>query len=131
MGLDAYIKSFPADTEFDKEGHRLASTKGYESAEIGYFRKVNWLHHWMQVLYANRTGITDQNDFNCVHVVLSKKDLLDLQQDIIDDNITPTPGFFFGNQEIYPEQKKAVIEVIAFALLEISEGKVVSYSSCW
>jgi hypothetical protein len=83
----------------------------------------------MQQLYANRTGIANPEDFNCVHVVLSKNDLFDLQKDIIDGNIRPVSGFFFGQTEIYPEQKKHVMEAIALALLEVSEGKVVTYSA--
>lgn len=131
MGLDAYIKSFSADTKFDEEGRCLASTEGegYEGSQLGYFRKVNWLHNWMQVLYANRTGNTNPSDFYCVHVVLSKKDLLDLQQDIKDDNISSIAGFFSGSNLIYPEDKEQVMKVITEALFEIFEGKVITYSS--
>ena len=83
----------------------------------------------MQQLYANRTGITNPEDFNCVHVVLSRNDLFDLQKDIIDGNIQPTRGFFFGEQMICPEKKRHVMEVISLALVKVSEGKVVSYSA--
>ncbi len=83
----------------------------------------------MQQLYASRTGITSPKDFNCVHVVLSRNDLFDLQKDIIDGNIQPVSGFFFGEQMICPEKKRQVMEAITLALLEVSEGKVVSYSA--
>ena len=133
MGLDAFIKSFPSDTEVDSVGHVKAPAGGEfpDSEEIGYFRKVNWLHNWMQILYAERSGITDASEFNCVHVELTSYNLIKLQQDILTNNITPVEGFFFGQSKIYPEDKAEVFKVIGKAFAALSEGKVVTYSSWW
>jgi hypothetical protein len=128
MGLDAYITSYEK-AEIDSKGQLL--NQEVEQEELGYFRKVNWLQHWMQQNYATETGITDPDEFNCVHVVLTRERLLDLQADILDGNLQVTTGFFFGQQEIYPEQKQYVLEVIAKALFEVSQGKICSYSSWW
>lgn len=85
----------------------------------------------MQRVYAIETGITAPEDFNCVHVKLTRERLLKLQADILDSNIEAASGFFFGEQVIYPEQKQKVLTTIASALFEVSCGRICSYSSWW
>ncbi len=126
MGLNMYINSFDK-LELDSEGNRISQDE--EGTEICYYRKVNWLHNWMQQQYAKETGITDASEFNCVHLLLTKERLLQLQEDIMQNNIAAVSGFFFGQPEIYPEQKQRVLEDIGKCLFELSEGKTVAYSS--
>ena len=127
MGLDANFYSFD-NLELSPEGGRISSEG---ECEIAYYRKVNWLHNWMQQQYAKETGITDASEFNCVHLVMTKERLMQLQEDIIANNIAAVSGFFFGQPGIYPEQKQRVLEDIGKCLFELSNGKIVSYSSWW
>jgi hypothetical protein len=129
MGLDMYINSFDK-LELDSKGNRIIKD-GEGERQIAYYRKVNWLHNWMQQQYAKETGITDASEFNCVYLVMTKERLMQLQEDIVQGNISSVSGFFFGQPEIYPEQKQRVFEDIGKCLFELSNGKIVSYSSWW
>jgi hypothetical protein len=132
MGLDAFITAYD-NAEFDSKGRMLnpQCMDSENEEQLGYFRKVNWLHNYMQHLYAGRTGIDDPREFNCVHVVLDYDTLCDLQADIYNSNIVGVQGFFFGDTQVYPEQKLQVLEVIAKAIFALSQGKTVTYGSWW
>jgi hypothetical protein len=134
MGLDAFINSYET-IELDAKGNCTREDsddyEGDDYTEIAYFRKVNWLQNWMQQAYSKKTGVADAKDFNCVHLVLTRDLLIKLREDIVMDNISPVNGFFFGAQEIYPEEKEKVLSAIKDCFDEISFGNTVTYSSWW
>jgi hypothetical protein len=115
MGLDMYAFS-RANPEEDKH-------------ELFYWRKFNALHGWMERLYREKGGT--EESFNCVDVELTVEDLLRLQMDTINNKLTPTPGFFFGEQTIFPEDKESVYEFVSKGLTTINLGEKVYYTSWW
>lgn len=124
MGLDMYayaVANNPANTE-------LSIAEGVEREDIAYWRKFNALHGWMQQLFERRGGT---GDFNCQPLRLHKADLFNLQQDIILNRLTPCQGFFFGTQEIYPEDIEATYTFIGKALTALNAGQEVYYDSWW
>lgn len=116
MGLEQYIN---------------VCDNNQEKQEVAYFRKVNWLHNWMHNLHCKKYGAISAEDYNCVDTVLELSDLLELQKDVIEENIQSTSGFFFGTQEIYPEDKEQVLEVIAKCLVHRINKNKVTYDSWW
>jgi len=123
MGLDMYAWSVDAkkvinDFEFEGDNH----------SELFYWRKFNALHGWMQSLYHHRGG---NKEFNCIPLRLYEENLKALLQDATNHKLVPVDGFFFGEQEIYPEDLESVKEFVAKALAEIYAGRAVYYDSWW
>ena len=48
-----------------------------------------------------------------------------------DEKLEHTPGFFFGDWQIYPEDITETKNFIANARLAIAEGQAVFYDSWW
>ena len=95
MGLDMYAyrvskEHVVNDFEFnsDQDG----------ANDIAYWRKFNALHGWMESLYRDRGG--PKESFNCAPLRLHLEDLDQLERDIASNSLTPTTGFFFGEQTI-------------------------------
>lgn len=128
MGLDMYAWAVPqewageTDTDYQPDADR-------KTEEIFYWRKFNALHGWMQDLYKNKGGTSDV--FNCNTVRLEEKDLDRLEMDTGNNKLVPINGFFFGSQEIFPEDLESVAEFVAKARAAIAEGKAVFYDSWW
>jgi hypothetical protein len=128
MGLDMYAWTVPqqwagdSSTDYQPDADR-------ESEQIYYWRKFNALHGWMEDLYRSKGG--DRKVFNCTTVRLTDKDLDRLEMDTGNNKLVPVNGFFFGAQEIYPEDLETVAEFIAKARAAIAEGKAVFYDSWW
>jgi len=83
---------------------------------------------WMQSLYHHRGG---NKEFNCIPLRLYEENLKALLQDATNHKLVPVDGFFFGEQEIYPEDLESVKEFVAKALAEIYAGRAVYYDSWW
>lgn len=129
MGLDMYafsvaqrdvIDDFTIDT--DSEGR-------INSNEVAYWRKFNALHGWMEDLYRAKGGTAES--FNCKPVRLTLEDLNKLQSDMANNLLQPREGFFFGSQEIYPEDITSTLKFIMDARQEIENGRDVFYDSWW
>lgn len=130
MGLDMYAVAFKrdqvknpealVDPEIDDEAKRV---------DIAYWRKFNALHGWMEDLYRSRDGA--DVDFNCVKVRLTAEDLDQLEDDLNQSALKPRAGFFFGSQEIYPEDVRDTHEFIAKAREALDRGDLVYYDSWW
>lgn len=120
MGLDMYAYSVPQGED--------VSAESTERSQIAYWRKFNALHGWMEDLYREREGGT--NDFNCIPLQLTPEDLDRLELDL-KKGLTPRQGFFFGAQEIYPEDVESTVDFIAHAREELANGKDVYYDSWW
>jgi hypothetical protein len=97
--------------------------------DIAYWRKFNALHGWMERLYRERNG--PKESFNCAPIRLHVEDLDQLQRDISENKLTPTEGFFFGAQEIFPEDIAATMKFILEAREIIKAGDAVYYDSWW
>lgn len=128
MGLDMYafsVRKEDAIGDFECK----TDNDGGEHKEIAYWRKFNALHGWMERLYRKKGG--DAESFNCIPVRITEEDLLALEFDVINEKLEPAEGFFFGSQEIYPEDVEATKEFINKAYSEIDKGNVVYYDSWW
>ena len=115
MGLDQYAVARKAE---------------YEDEELMYWRKHNRLQGWMEELWYD-TG--NKGVFYCVDLILTKQDILDLEEDIKGKKLPKTSGFFYGldSYEEYEEYyKKADLLFIKRAKEAIKAGKEVIYS-CW
>lgn len=125
MGLDMYAFAVPAD----RVGTEMTDVKLPEGArEIAYWRKFNHLHGWMHRLYTEKGGKSEE--FNCDTVRLTTDDLDRLYADL-GKGLPHTPGFFFGDDRIYPEDVESTIEFIGKAKGEILAGNAVFYDSWW
>ena len=126
MGLDMY--AFIVDA--DKVGDKVTDVAlGDDATEICYWRKFNALHGWMENLYRLKYGTKES--FNCATLRLDARDLDCLEMDTGNNKLVPINGFFFGAQEIYPEDLESVADFVKLARQAISDGKAVFYDSWW
>jgi len=126
MGLDMY--AFIVDAEVARGGV-VDVALGDTATEICYWRKFNALHGWMEDLYRQKGGSKDS--FNCTTVRLTANDLARLEIDIGNNKLIPVNGFFFGAQEIYPEDLESVTTFVKVARQALADGKAVFYDSWW
>jgi hypothetical protein len=119
MGLDMY----------------LYAKQGKEKQEIGYWRKHNALHGWMEKLWEERgcpRRHKDDPSFNCIPLQLNAKHLERLEQAVLADELPETKGFFFGSDSRGDDYyKKQTLDFIVVARQAIKEGKKVFYYSWW
>lgn len=153
MGLDMYAYSIKADLveglgDVDVDVHQaaakpymktdsqltesgditLAVEDGVFNPDFAYWRKFNHLHGWMERLYQAKGG---SQEFNCTSVRIEQNDLKDLKQDLLEGRLTPTSGFFFGNETLHPEDTDSLLDFINRANQAIEDGYAVFYSSWW
>ena len=126
MGLDMYAFTVKADSFGDRVVDAVLDD---DAVQISYWRKFNALHGWMEDLYRLKGGAKDS--FNCTTVRLDLKDLERLEMDTGNNKLVPRNGFFFGSQEIYPEDLESVATFVKVAKQSIAEGKAVFYDSWW
>jgi hypothetical protein len=123
MGLDQFAYSV------DSEGNKV---------ELAYWRKHPNLQGWMENLWDSK-GRPNKNedsdpmglsDFNCVPVELTYEDLDGLENDIQQNRMPQTVGFFFGNDsdDYYRKQD---LEFIQSARIALYNGSKVYYDSWW
>lgn len=124
MGLDMYALKTKAKpkTKVDFE-----SRSG--EPEVAYWRKHPNLHGWMEQLYRKNGGADEM--FNCVCVELEDIDLDALEEDIGQDALPATSGFFFGSSYGTDEERKRDLEFIAEARKALADGWYVYYTSSW
>jgi hypothetical protein len=126
MGLDMYAFAVNADSV----GEGVVDVAlGDGAEEISYWRKFNALHGWMEDLYRLKGG--SKESFNCTTVRLTVNDLDRLEMDTGNNKLVPRNGFFFGSQEIYPEDLESVASFVKLARQAIADGKAVFYDSWW
>ena len=136
MGLDQFAyrvkKGFithPVDFETEEYNEETKQNVNLvDKKELHYWRKHPNLQGWMENLYYEKDGESDT--FNCVNVQLTWEDLERLEDDIKNNRLPDTCGFFFGDDsdEYYKEDDLKFIEE---ALLAIRKGYDVYYSSWW
>ena len=124
MGLDMYAFSVAKN-----DGNQdFVIAEDNERTEIAYWRKFNALHGWMEDL-AVRAGF--EGEFNCVPVKLSPAIIDELEHDIAVRALKPREGFFFGSQDIYPEDIESTKKFIKDARDAFADGREVYYDSWW
>ena len=126
MGLDMYALSTTAETVGDQLIDITPVNGEGVVTRIAYWRKFNALHGWMEGLYFKRGG---KEEFNCVKIRLLPEDIDRLESEL--GILQPKNGFFFGSQEIYPEDIEDTKKFIEKAREEFAEGRVVMYDSWW
>jgi hypothetical protein len=127
MGLDMYAFTVNADSVGDATVDVALDPD--TAMQISYWRKFNALHGWMGVLYRLKGGSKDS--FNCTTVRLTANDLDRLEMDTGNNKLVPINGFFFGAQEIYPEDLESVSDFVKVARQALADGKAVFYDSWW
>lgn len=137
MGLDMYAWSVPTEIRdglLGEDGYTLPEdlAEAGVDTDLAYWRKHHHLHGWMQRLYAEKTGNDDEFSFNCVYVELTADDLDRLEKAIINNELTPTSGFFFGSHTEYEaDDRDADLRFLINARAEIDAGRHVLYHSWW
>jgi hypothetical protein len=128
MGLDMYAFKMKA-----KEAGDIQTMDSWsddiERVEMAYWRKFNHLHGWMEALYTEKGG--DKLDFNCVYVRLEQPDLDRLKMALDNKQLTHTPGFFFGGDEMHEWDVEATEKFIEDAKQALLDGDAVFYYSWW
>lgn len=135
MGLDMYAyaatragqsREFWDQAEFDAE------TREYKSPvekprEIAYWRKHPNLHGWFEEEWRSQGN---EGDFNGDELEITWDMLERLEYDILEGNLPPTRGFFFGDNsdDYYRDQD---LEFIKNARAELFLGLKVFYNSSW
>ena len=126
MGLDMYAYTIDANSVGDGV---VDVTLGDDAMQISYWRKFNALHGWMEDLYRLKGG--SKESFNCTTVRLTANDLDRLEMDTGNNKLVPRNGFFFGSQQVYPEDLESVGDFVKVARQSIADGKAVFYDSWW
>lgn len=129
MGLDMFAYTCPATAIGDAEVD-IKFPEGTEvNSNFAYWRKFNHLHGWMERLYHNKGG--ESSDFNCNTLRLTLEDLDALENSIKANDLPHTTGFFFGGEEIYPEDLESLEDFIVRSREAIAGGLAVIYDSWW
>ena len=150
MGLDMYAytasragqnREFYENSEFDLTVLDYVNPTINRPVEIAYWRKHPHLHGWMEKLWrtkkytvqsldASETVDADSDMFNSIELELTREDIDQLEQDILNVQLPDTQGFFFGNDasDYYRQQD---LEFIRQARAELFLGLRVFYNSSW
>ena len=131
MGLDMYAYSaakagaqqeYWDNYDFDEKKSNCSKPR-----ELSYWRKHPNLHGWMERLYRTQGG---EDTFNGVELELTWQDLDALEQDILNQQLPETQGFFFGDasDDYYREQD---LKFIQEARADLFLGLKVFYNSSW
>ncbi len=119
MGLDQYA--------------RWTNTESAEPEEFKYWRKCSHIQNWFQKIYAEKTGITDPSEFNCVDVKIDFDVLNRFITDVKENKMQCTDGFFFGHS--YDTSDPDIVsEDLRFAcdcFYHLLMGHEIEYSSWW
>lgn len=134
--IDLSNEEFGKLTDEDKENYiakrRQADADARESGlidpDFAYWRKFNHLHGWMHRLYVAKGGKDEQFNCNTVRLMPADLDRLLLESRA---GLPYTPGFFFGGEEIHPDDSESIREFVVNARAAIREGKAVFYDSWW
>jgi hypothetical protein len=147
MGLDQYAYAAARAGQYQEfwetadavttapEGHaEYVSDTVRRPREFGYWRKHPNLHGWMERLWSQRgcPGYEHLLDasFNGVELELTWADIDDLEQAILNRELPPTQGFFFGdNSDEYYRDRD--LEFCREARAALFLGERVFYNSSW
>ena len=137
MGLDMYAyvavkegqqTEFYENAKYNEDTGEFVSKTVAEPREIAYWRKHPNLHGWMEQLYYTKGG--DVDTFNGVELELTWQDIDLLENNILNNQLPSTTGFFFGDPaDDYYKQKD--LEFVKNARAELFMGLRVFYNSSW
>ena len=134
MGLDMYawrVKAEDAIGDFEIARDEKEQTK---VEEMFYWRKHHDLHGWMEQLWRYKMQAEnrdpDQHTFNGIELELDWQDIDELEQDVNNNNLPQTQGFFFGN-DADEHYKQDDLEFVKKARAELFLGLKVFYNSSW
>jgi hypothetical protein len=136
MGLDMYAyvaaragqeREFWETAEAAEGTHEFSSRTVERPREIAYWRKHPSLHGWFRQEWESKGN---EGDFNGDELEITWDMLERLEYDVINGELPPTRGFFFGDDssEYYREQD---LEFIKNARAELFMGLKVFYNSSW
>ena len=143
MGLDMYAyvagragqqNDYYEGAEFNEELKDFVNKSVSKPVEIAYWRKHPNLHGWMERLWehkCNKEGISiNDSTFNGIELELTREYLYKLEEDVLNNELTGTTGFFFGNDadEFYRGKD---LEFVKNARAELFMGLRVFYNSSW
>lgn len=120
MGLDMYAYASTQANDSAKQGKLV-------QREIAYWRKHPNLHGWMRRLWESKGN---SGDFNGDELELTWEDLDALEQDVRENRLPATTGFFFG-QDRDDEYRESDLKFIREAKAELFTGLRVFYNSSW
>ncbi|MHC5307768.1 phosphoglycerate kinase [Bartonella sp. LJL80] len=121
MGLDMYAFSTMHKPNMDFGFH-----SNNDDIEFHYWRKHPNLHGWMENLYRQKGG---EESFNTICLLLTIEDIKRLEQDIRNNKLPTTSGFFFGETD--GSEFDDDLQFIKDAKELINAGKSVYYYSWW
>ena len=120
--------------EFDEELKDFVNKSVSKPVEIAYWRKHPNLHGWMERLWewkCKQQGVSiNDSTFNGIELELTREDLDKLEEDVLNNALPGTTGFFFGNDadEFYRGKD---LEFVKNARAELFMGLRVFYNSSW
>lgn len=115
MGLDAWLY-------VSRNGKR---------EELQYWRKYWELQDWVEKLWLEKgLSFSDEPNFNCVPVELTKRDLMQLKRDIKKDKVINSRLLPFSNDK-GKQLKMETLAIINVAIEEYEEGNTIIYNSWW
>ena len=132
MGLDAHLIKYKGKNRKEVDFKHNNDT----DQDIHYWRKHPNLEQFMAQLYFEKggqgsdSGFGNLPSFNCCKVELKEKDITNLQELIISDNLPQGGGFFHGGNSD-AEYKEETLEALKDAMNAIEEGDRVYYTSWW
>ena len=125
MGLDMYAYKVPPSNILNE--FNFVNKNGHD----WYWRKNRHLHNWMESLWEYKGGGIDREKFNMESIRLDKNDLLQLRQDIMNNELDDTGGFFFGDNDYTDDMKEYDLKFVKEALKAIDKGYAIYYDSWW
>jgi len=114
---------FKPESQIDFQVPEELENEGFQ-----YWRKHPNLHGWMEDLYRKKGG---SGVFNCVNLQLTEEDLDQLEEDLKNDALSETIGFFFGQSSGDEEELNEDLAFVKEAKRLIQEGNTVYYNSWW
>jgi hypothetical protein len=126
MGLDQCV--FVVKKSVNPKKFEVEPPEDLWENPFHYWRKHPNLEGWMENLYRKKGG--EEEDFNCISLLLTEEDLIQLGKDLLDKNLPETEGFFFG--ESTQENYYDTLEFVVKGLREINRGEHdLYYRSSW
>jgi hypothetical protein len=150
MGLDQYAYAaakararddWYEDAEYDKDAGEYVNRGKTKPIELAYWRKHANLQGWMEALWVEKgKPMTDGSEppepsdwgtgFNGIELELTTEDIDRLEQAILNGELPPTKGFFFGEgaDDYYRDQD---LQFVREARANLFLSLRVFYNSSW
>lgn len=127
-----YVYAVSANQVREEDKDKEVDFRPYFEAghtEIWYWRKHPNLHGYFEKLYRSKGGTIEE--FNCVPIKLTERDLMRLEKEIKERTLPSTSGFFFGESSNDDDTVEHDLRFVAEARMQLSLGNMVYYNSSW